>query len=221
MTNFTRFIGTVMVLPAVLFMAGCPASGIHPNQLDEFDGKTFDTLFLAHEALTSIRTGIVTRAPQFAPQFDAALHAYLIALEAYTEYRAAPVEDSITLVNHSVSDLSISISELERQFTDVLPVPEPKQIEIRMRMSSKTRSRSIQPRYMLSFADILGALEVAAQIAAQVPQSSAGGNIALLIIHAAQEAEASAQAHASVKIDLNLLMPPLPIGTPSRSVLTH
>jgi hypothetical protein len=63
----------------------------------------------------------------------------------------------------------------------------------------------------MSLSDILSVLETGAQIASLVPQSSSEGQIALLIIHATQSAEAAAKANAGRPIDINMLIAPPPI----------
>lgn len=205
-TKITVFLPFV----AVLALTSCQPP-THPNQINDFDGKTYDSLLLTHGALASLRENIRISHPDFIPAFNATAHAYTAAFDAYSIYRIDPQRVAPTL-SSLVSDLALNVQKLEHDLTDPLPVEPAKKDAVRERMALRRgRMAASRPRYEMSLVDILTTLETGAQIAKFVPIAAPYADLAVLVIDATKRAVGDFNASSGKLIDLALLAPIAPI----------
>lgn len=198
------------VLTAALMLTSCQPS-THPNQINEFDGKTYDTLLLTHTALAELREAVRIEHRQFVPAFNSTTHAYNAAYDAYALYRLDPQSGALK-VSTLLRDLASNVKLLERALTTPLPVPPVKQEEIRQKARVRKGSMATsRPSYEMSLVDVLTELQVGATIAQNVPVVSPYATIALMIINATKSAVQTSQSHSKKLIDIALLTPIAPI----------
>ena len=197
---------SLLVLAIALSMAtGCNPQTKHPNQINTFDGASYDSLTLAHAALASLRTSVSTTYPQYKTVFNEAATSYTTAFEAYSVFRTIPADQSSAAL--AISSLTASLVYLENSLQTDLQVP-PATVQ-------HVRSRAIQVRSTIgtkiTISDILSELEIAASIAATVPATQPYAVLAELIIHATEQAIAAAESNSGQPIDLNLIAPIAPL----------
>ena len=116
MTNKLKWGGLALpIFSLVLILTtGCGTQPTHPNQLNTFDGATYDTLTLAHGALGSLRAQISAGYPKYVPQFNQAASAYAVAFQAYSLYRTEQTNQS--QLSLAVANLTVSVVALESVF---------------------------------------------------------------------------------------------------------
>jgi hypothetical protein len=199
----------VAIALACVFVAGCPKA-THPNQINEFDGKTYDSLMLSHEALATLRDEIQIRRPDHAESFNTAAVAYRDAYDSYASYRGAPGQHA-SQVAALVSGLAVAIAALENELTDELPVPRAKEHAIRVRAAERRRIATRSASFSVSIIDILTELQTGAELAKAVPQTGPYAGLAVILIQAAKVAITAAQANAARPIELALIYPIAPI----------
>ena len=201
-TKLTLAAVALATTAAILTTTGC-SQPAHPNQINSFDGATYDALTLAHGALTSLRASVTTTYPQYSTQFNQAAASYSTALNAYELYRtavSAPTEAQVTI---AIRNLTLSIVVLENAF------------EADMHVSSATveniRARAARIRAAadgnVSVADILTVLEIAASIAETVPAAQPYAGLAAMVIEATNAALNAQTAAAGQPIDLSTIQP--------------
>ncbi|MBV9084582.1 MAG: hypothetical protein JOZ62_18055 [Acidobacteriaceae bacterium] len=195
------------IFPTALISTGCKTQPAHPNQINAFDGTSYDSLTLAQGALTSLRVQVSTGYSQYAPEFNRAAAAYSTALNAYSIYRTAVMASNQAQVSVAIQNLTISIVLLENTFeADMHASPTTTQ---------KIRSRAARLRSgdgaNVSAIDILTELEIAASIAEAVPQAQPYAALAAVVIAATDEAVAAENAAAGQPIDLSTIQPIAPI----------
>ncbi|MBV9405034.1 MAG: hypothetical protein JO211_06800 [Acidobacteriaceae bacterium] len=188
---------------AVLTTTGCKSQPDHPNQLNKFDGATYDALTLAHGALTSMSASISGTYPQYTAKFNQAAAAYATAFQGYALYRTAATGANETQVAAAIQNLTASIVVLENAF------------ETDMNVSTETmdrlRKRAAQIRdgagANVSVADILTALEIAASIAETVPSARPYAALAAMVIAATDAALTAESVQTGQPIDLSTIQP--------------
>jgi hypothetical protein len=190
---------------AVALTTGCNTQPQHPNQLNAFDGATYNSLTLAHAALTSLRVQVPTVAPRYIPTFNQAAAAYELAFNAYAGFRSQPANS--VAVTTEIADLTISIVSLESALTAGMKANPQTAAEIRQK-AFKLRART---GGRVSVPDILTELEIAAAVAETIPAGQPYSQIAMIVIQATGQALAIEEATAGQPIDLNLIAPVLPI----------
>jgi hypothetical protein len=197
-----------LLLPvlAVLLLASCEPSK-HPNQISDFDGKTYDSFVLAHGALGSLRETVRSQHPELVPAFNTAAHSYGLAYDAYVVYRLSP-QTGAPQVSLLAGVLASAIQTLEHDLTNGLPVQPGKAMEIRRNAAIRRgKLAASRPRYEMSLIDILTALQTGAQIAQTIPTASPYATLALLVINATESAVNNSRAAANQPIDLSLIAP--------------
>jgi hypothetical protein len=204
-----RYLVLAVSIPAMALLLGCPSEQ-HPNQIDAFDGKTYDTLLIAHEALGALRPTVVSHTGDFAASYNASVSAYSDAFDVYSRYRQSPMSGQQPLVL-LISSLASSVAALEDKLTRPLPVPAPQ----RQRITAQYRvagTADVQQISAATWGSILDALTLAAEISATVPQSSEYGKLAEQIIAATRFATTAAQQNRGEPIDLARITPLEPIS---------
>ena len=188
-------------LPVLLLLTqSCGSPMPHPNQLNAFDGATYDTLTVTHGALSYLRIQIVTSYPKYAPVMNQAITAYATAFDAYSLYRATP--GSSSNISAAIGSLTISIVALEDTFLHDVQVPVATSAEIRGKadaLRSQAGSASIS--------DILTELQIAAALARTIPAAQPYAALAEIIIGATSQALLDQASASGQPIDLNTIQP--------------
>ena len=94
----------------ILLTCACGTQPSHPNQINTFDGATYDTLLLAHGALTSLEATTSVSYPKYTPIFNQAAAAYNVASVAYASFRttqASQAEVAVTITNLTVAMVAL------------------------------------------------------------------------------------------------------------------
>ncbi len=197
-------LAAILAISLSLF-TGCNPPVKHPNQINSFDGASYDGLTLAHAALTSLRTSVSTNYPQYKTTFNQAAASYTTAYEAYSVFRTIPADQSAAAL--AISNLTISMVYLENKFQADMNVPQGTVHAVRGRAA---RIRAVvDPRITLS--DILTELEIAASIAATVPGTQPYATLAELVIKATEQAVAAMQSNSGQPIELTSIAPIAPL----------
>ena len=206
-TTLKQAASALAIVVAVLTFSGCHTQANHPNQINTFDGASYDSLTLAHGALTSLRAQIMSNYPKYTSEFNEAAAAYTTALNAYSVYRAVASSSNQAQVSVALQSLTLSIVVLENAFESDLHVS--------AAIFSQIRARAEQIRAAAgpnaSVADILTDLEIAAAIAEAVPQAQPYAALAAVVIAATDAALNAEQASAGQPIDLSTIQPVAPL----------
>src|SRR5436305_14448874 len=117
-----------LLLPTVT-TTGCHLQSSHPNQINTFDGAAYDTMTLAHGALTSLRVSISTDFPHYVPEFNQAVEAYNTALVIYSAYRSSA--DTQPSLSVALGNLAVGITSLESALVTDLRVDEQHSADVR------------------------------------------------------------------------------------------
>ena len=183
---------------AVSLTTGCNIQPNHPNQLNTFDGASYDSLTLAHGALLAMRTQVSTSYLSYIPVFNEAAASYTTALDAYTLYRVNGDSAAVTV---ALNNLAISIVALEDTFQADLHVAPATVLKLRGRAAKLRAAAGSQ----ITVSDILTALELAATVAEAVPATQPYSALAAMIIQATQQALAAQSAASGQPIDLSTI----------------
>jgi hypothetical protein len=185
----------------LLTLTGCGTQPAHPNQINTFDGASYDSLTAAHAALVSLRASVSATYPKYAPVFNQAAASYSVAYNAYATYRSAP--SGTVAVTVALANLTVGIVSLEDTFqTDLQVAP---QVVSRVRGRALRLRAAAQPTITIS--DILTELEIAATIAEAVPGTEPYSTLAAIVIKTAQDAVAAMGAASGQLIDLSTIQP--------------
>lgn len=195
------------ITAATLISTGCNTQPAHPNQINSFDGATYDTFTLANGALTSLRAQISSTYPQYASQFNAAAAAYSTALNAYALYRTAATTGNQAQLTIEIQNLTASIVVLENAFAADLHVSATNVQQIRKK-AKRIRSAAGSN---VSVTDILTELEIAASVAELVPAAQPYAALAAMVIAATDAALNAEEAAAGQPIDLSTIPAIAPI----------
>ncbi len=191
---------------AILATCGCGTTTSHPNQVSAFDGGTYDTLLLAHGALTSLQANVVTSYPKYIPIFNQATAAYGVAYNTYVAFRTAPATQSEVSV--TINNLTVAIIALENSFQTDMQASPASVAKIRRRAN---RIRSNVAQDGISVSDLLTELEIASAVAETIPKSGPYAKMAELVIQTTSAALAAETAAAGQPIDLTLIQPWAPL----------
>jgi hypothetical protein len=194
------------IIAAALTFSGCNTLPNHPNQINNFDGASYDSLTVVHGALMSLRVQISSNYPKYAPQFNEAAAAYSTAFNAYSVYRTAASSSNQAQVNAAIQTLTLSIIVLENAFESDLHLSGAALQEVR---AQGARIRAAAGSNT-SVADILTELEIAASIAEAIPQSQPYAALAAIVVAATDAALNAEQAAAGQAIDLSTIEPIAP-----------
>jgi hypothetical protein len=191
----------VLLAAAVTISTGCNPQPKHPNQINAFDGASYDSLTLAHAALSSLRVTVSTTYPRYTPAFNQAAASYTTAYSAYALFRTATTNQAQAAL--AISDLTVSIVSLENALQTDLHVAPQAVVKVRGRAARLRAAAAPQ----ITISDILTELEIAASIAATVPGTQPYANLAGLVIKTTQAALAASNASAGQPIDLSTIQP--------------
>lgn len=192
----------LLAIAITLFTTGCNQPSKHPNQINDFDGATYDSLTVAHGALTSLRAQVSVNYKQYAPQFNEAAAAYSTAFTVYSQFRTGI--DNQASAAAAVSALTVSIVSLETSIQNAMHTPAAAAKNARNKanaMRSRAAARSI------SISDVLTELEIAAAVAQAVPSASPYASLASMVIDATSQALAAYTAAVGQLIDLTTIQP--------------
>ena len=173
----------------------------HPNQINAFDGVSYDSLTLAHGALAALRTPISTQYTQYVASFNQAAAAYSVAYDAYSLFRTSPEAQANVAI--AVGNLTVSIVALENALESDMHVPATQALTIRKHAARIRKTAGSNT----SVADILTELEIAAAVAQGVDPSQPYSGVALLVIDATNQALAAKSASTGQPIDLSTIQP--------------
>lgn len=204
MSNLTRFRSLLSIVSVVCvgLATGCGTQTTHPNQLNAFDGASYDSLTLAHGALTSLRAQVSVSYPKYAPVFNQAANSYAAAYGAYGLYRTNPSDQASLMVG--IANLTVSIVALENSFQSDMQAS-PALVEGVRKRARNLRARAAGQNVTVS--DILTELEIAASIARAIPAAQTYAGIASMVIAATSEALAAETMSSGQPIDLTTIQP--------------
>jgi hypothetical protein len=188
------------ILSLFLMLAtGCGTQPNHPNQLDTFDGATYDSLTLAHAALSSLRTQISAGYPKYVPQFNQAASAYVVAFQSYSLYRTD--RSNASQLSLAIANLTVSVTGLEAVFQSDMQASPAAVANV------QSRAMKIRATAHVSISDIFTELQIAAAVAQTIPPAAPYAMLAQLVIDATRQALAAQTAAASQPIDLSTISP--------------
>ncbi len=190
---------------AIVLTTGCNPQPQHPNQLNAFDGATYNSLTLAHAALTSFRVQVSAGLPQYVPAFNEAAAAYATAFNTYAGFRSQP--SSQAAVTMAIINLTAGIVSLENAFANDMHANSQAAEHIRHK-ASNLRARAGKN---VTISDILTELEIAASVAETIPVGQPYAQLAEVVIEATSQALVAEDATAGQPIDLNMIQPVPPI----------
>jgi hypothetical protein len=186
---------------ALITFTGCGTQPKHPNQISTFDGDSYDSLTVAHSALTSLRVSVSGSYPKYNAAFNQAAAAYGVAYSAYAAYRTAPAGSAAVTV--AIANLTVSIVSLEETFqTDLHVTP-----QTVTKSRSKVMRLKAAAQQHITISDILTELEIAATIAEAVPGTQPYSTLAAIVIKTTQSAVAALTAASGQPIDLSTIQP--------------
>jgi hypothetical protein len=201
MYKFKLAILSLVVLALTSSSVGCNTQPSHPNQINTFDGTSYDSLTIAHAALASFRVQVSTTDKQYIPVFNEAAAAYTTGFNAYSLYRTSQSNEAA--VSADIANLTVSIVSLENAIQAALHVSPQAVLKARDK-AAKIRA-SVSPR--ISISDILTELEIAAAIAQTVAGTQLYAGLAAIVINAAQQALAAQRSASGQPIDLSTIQP--------------
>lgn len=201
-------IGTLALL--ILGAIGCGPGKTtpHPGQINTLDGDTYDSLTAARAAIATMRSKVQTSYPEYTAQYNQAAAAYGTAYASYVAFRSAPTSDQAQLAM-VMQNLTVSVVALEDSFTLAMHA-DPHVAAARRKKAKQFKAQA--KANGLSISDILTELEIAASIAATIPQAQPYAKLAELVLQATSAAVAELGAQDGMPIDLNLIKPMLPIA---------
>jgi hypothetical protein len=192
----------VITLPlfALFLASGCGSQPAHPNQLNTFDGATYDSLTVAHAALISLRAQVVSGYPKYAPVFNQAAASYSTAFNAYSLYRTTANQADISV---ALANLTVSVVALENSFLTDMHAPSANIVK----MHQKAHTLRSQASASVTISDILTELEIAAAVAKAIPAAQPHAALAEMVITATSQAVAAEVAASAQPIDLTTVQP--------------
>ncbi|HZQ52862.1 MAG TPA: hypothetical protein VFB14_11735 [Bryobacteraceae bacterium] len=196
--NFTALAASL--IGVVLATSSC-GNQPHPNQINAFDGATYDSLTLARGALAALRAPISSQYTQYTQVFNQAAATYSVAYDAYALFRTSPGTQANVAI--AIGNLTVSIVALEHAVESDMQVPATQALAVRKQAARIRKAAGANT----SVADILTELEIAAAIAQGVDPSQPYSGLALVVIDATNQALAAKSASAGQPIDLNTIQP--------------
>ncbi|MFL6352704.1 MAG: hypothetical protein ACJ74Z_12760 [Bryobacteraceae bacterium] len=201
MSKFKLALSTLVLVVLTISTAACNPQPAHPNQINAFDGGSYDSLTAAHAALTSFRVQISTTDKQYSAVFNEAAAAYATAFNAYSTYRV--IQSNQAAVSVDLANLTVSVVSLENAIQARLQVSPKTVLQVRAKAGRIRAAAS--PR--ISISDILTELEIAAAIAETVPGTEPYSGLAAIVIKATQQALAARNHASGEPIDLSNIQP--------------
>jgi hypothetical protein len=201
-TSFYQWAAVALPVLGLVFASGCGSQSSHPNQISTFDGATYDSMLLAHGAMTSLGASITTSYPKYVPIFNQANAAYGAAFAAYSTFRTTPTTQAEVAV--TINNLTVAIVAIENAFQLDMQASTTKVAEIRARAK---RLRGSAAKAGLTVSDILTELEVSAAIAQTIPQAGPYAKLAALVMQTTSAAIVAETSAAGQAIDLTFIQP--------------
>jgi hypothetical protein len=201
-SSLCKWAAVALPVLSFVFASGCGSQPAHPNQINTFDGATYDSLLLAHGALTSLKTSIATSYPKYAPIFNEVAASYGGAYAAYASFRTTPTTQAEVAV--TINNLTVAIVALENAFQIDMQASTTSIAAIR---ASAKRLHGSAVKAGVSVSDILTELEIAAAIAQTIPHSGPYAQLAALVIQTTSAALVAETSAAGQPIDLTLIQP--------------
>jgi hypothetical protein len=201
MSKFKLAFLSLLALTLVIGTVACNIQPNHPNQINTFDGASYDSLTVAHAALASFRVQVSTTDKQYASVFNEAAAAYVTVFNAYSLYRATQGNQAAVAVG--IANLTVSIVSFENAIQAALHVSPQAVLKVRARA---TRIRAAASG-RISISDILTELEIAAAIAQTVAGTEPYAGLAAIVINAAQQALVAHNSASGQAIDLSTIQP--------------
>jgi hypothetical protein len=201
-----KLAAAALLAVALIIPTGCSPQPSHPNQINAFDGASYDSLTLAHAALSSLRVTVTSSYPQYKSTFNQAAAAYTTAVTAYSSFRTAPADQSEAAL--AISALSVSIIRLESSFQADMHV----QAKVAANIHARAAHFRASVASNVTISDVLTELEAAAAIAATVPGTQPYATIAEAVIQTTQFAVQALKGVTGQPIDLSTLTPIAPIA---------
>jgi hypothetical protein len=189
------------VIALTISTTACNTQSNHPNQINAFDGVSYDSLTVAHAALASFRIQVSTNDKQYVSVFNETAAAYSTAFNAYSLYRAN--QSNQAEVSVSIVNLTVSIVSLENAIQAALHVSPETVLKVHEK-AGKIRATA-NPRITVS--DILTELEIAAAIAKTVSGTQPYSGLAAIVINATEQALAALNSVSGQAIDLSTIQP--------------
>lgn len=186
---------------ALTLSTGCSPQTKHPNQINAFDGASYDSLTLAHAALSTLRMTVSSTYPQYTSAFNQAAASYSTAYNAYALFRTATANQPAASL--AIGNLTVGIVALENTLQADLHVAPKTVMHIR---TNAVRFRTAAAS-QITISDILAELELAASIAATVPGAQPYGILAEVVLSMTQDALAAFDASSGQSIDLSTIQP--------------
>jgi hypothetical protein len=193
-----------VALPVIslLFAAGCGTQSSHPNQVNTFDGSTYDTLLMAHAAFSSLQSNITASYPKYIPIYNQAAAAYNLSYATYASFRTTPTTQADVAV--TINNLTVAIVALENVFQTDMQASPASVADIRLHAR---RIRSAAKQAGFSVSDLMTELEIAAAVADTIPKAGPYARLAAIVIQTTSAALAAESAAANQPIDLTLIQP--------------
>ena len=202
---FLKLTLAAIFVAVLIFCTGCNNQPKHPNQLNAFDGASYDSLTATHAALASLRSSISTTHRQYITPFNQAADSYSTAFAVYGVYRTTQSDQ--TPVTLAIANLTVSIVSLENTFQSDMKASPADVQHVRMQAARfRTRIRS-----RITVSDILTELEIAASVASTIPATQPYSGLATLVIKMTEQAVGALNANSGHAIDLSTIQPLPPI----------
>jgi hypothetical protein len=192
---------TVALIALTIMITGCKTQPDHANQINTFDGTTYDSLTVAHAALASFRPQLSTTDTQYVSIFNEAAASYSTAFNSYLLYRAN--QSNQTAVSVNIINLTVSIVSLENAIQTALRVSP----ETVLRVREKADRMRIAANPRITISDILTELEIAAAIVQTLRGTQPYSGLAAIVINATQQALAALDSASGQAIDLSTIQP--------------
>jgi hypothetical protein len=202
MSYFKLSAATALLGIALITLTGCGAQLKHPNQINNFDGDSYDSLTVAHAALVSLRASVSATYPQYTSTFNEAATSYGVAYNAYAAYRIAPA--GLAGVTLALGNLTVAVVSLETTFQTDLHVKPQTVLQVRRKVMH-LKAAAVQQHFTIS--DLLTELEIAATIAETIPGTEPYSSLAAIIIKTTQQAVGALSSASGLPIDLSTIQP--------------
>jgi hypothetical protein len=202
MFHSCKWAAVALPVLGLLIAGGCGTQTSHPNQINAFDGATYDSLLLAHGALTSLEANVKVSYPKYVPIFNQASAAYNAAYAAYADFRVQPASQAEVAV--MIGNLTVAVVALENVFQSDMQAAPASVADVRKHAK---RLRTSAKQAGVTVSDILTELEIAAAVAHTIPQAGPYAALAEMVIESTSAALAAEIAAAGQPIDLSLVQP--------------
>lgn len=192
-------VGAIALATLLFVTTGCTPPAVHPNQFNAYDGAAYDSLTIAHAALSALHTSISTEFPEYSHAFNQAAGAYNNSVITYSAYRTTQDEMGI---HSDLQNLTLAIVILETEIQSGFHATAKQNEQVR---ASATHIRARASQAHIAVSDILTELEIATALAQTVPQAGPYARLARAVIVATADAISAQQLVSGKPIDLATL----------------